>query len=183
MRHHSHPLQKGFTLIEVMVVIVIMGIMASLVILNVGGVDQRKAMQAREVFLMDVQRVLREANDQSRILALDVRSATDVAPFSYNIQEYLTPVQQNTNSSTLQKWQNYSDFKTRFLPDQVAFQIESLSKSYPNAQNRDLIEANAPKLIWLGNGEVKPVRIQFFFENREIGQPIEIDHLGKINAS
>lgn len=69
MRHHSHPLQQGFTLIEVMVVIVIMGIMASLVVLNVGGVDQRKAMQAREVFLMDVQRVLREANDQSRILA------------------------------------------------------------------------------------------------------------------
>lgn len=99
MRHHSHSLQQGFTLIEVMVVIVIMGIMASLVVLNVGGVDQRKAMQAREVFLLDVQRVLREANDQSRILALDVRNATDVAPFSYEIKEYLTPIQQNTNSS------------------------------------------------------------------------------------
>ncbi|MFI7983853.1 type II secretion system protein, partial [Acinetobacter baumannii] len=35
--------QKGFTLIEVMVVIVIMTIMTSLVVLNIGGVDQKKA--------------------------------------------------------------------------------------------------------------------------------------------
>lgn len=181
MQYYSHQSQRAFTLIEVMVVIVIMGIMASLIVLNIGGVDQRKAMQAREVFLMDLQRILREANDQSRILALDVRTATDVAPFSYSIQEYVVSSQQNSKSTELQKWQKYSDFKTRFLPDHVAFQIESLSKIYPNAQNRDLIEANAPKMIWLGNGEVKPVRIQFFFEDREIGQPIEIDHLGKIN--
>lgn len=33
--------QKGFTLIEVMVVIVIMTIMTSLVVLNIGGVDQK----------------------------------------------------------------------------------------------------------------------------------------------
>ena len=45
--------QKGFTLIEVMVVIVIMTIMTSLVVLNIGGVDQKKAMQARELFLLD----------------------------------------------------------------------------------------------------------------------------------
>ncbi|WP_143225272.1 type II secretion system protein, partial [Acinetobacter baumannii] len=47
--------QKGFTLIEVMVVIVIMTIMTSLVVLNIGGVDQKKAMQARELFLLDLQ--------------------------------------------------------------------------------------------------------------------------------
>ena len=45
---------RGFTLIELMVVIVIMAIMASLVLMNIGGVDQRKAMQAREVFLLDL---------------------------------------------------------------------------------------------------------------------------------
>ncbi len=49
--------QKGFTLIEVMVVIVIMTIMTSLVVLNIGGVDQKKAMQARELFLLDLQKI------------------------------------------------------------------------------------------------------------------------------
>ena len=45
---------QGFTLVELMVVIVIMAIMASLVMLNINGVDQRKAAQARDVFIMDV---------------------------------------------------------------------------------------------------------------------------------
>ena len=60
IRSH-HASIRGFTLIEVMVVIVIMSIMASLVVLNIGGVDQRKAMQTREVLLLDLQRILREA--------------------------------------------------------------------------------------------------------------------------
>lgn len=46
----SSSAHYGFTLIELMVVIVIIGIMASLVVMNLNGIDQRKAMQAREVF-------------------------------------------------------------------------------------------------------------------------------------
>ena len=41
-------LQSGFTLIELMVVIVIIAVVASLVVFNVEGVDQRKAIQAKE---------------------------------------------------------------------------------------------------------------------------------------
>lgn len=41
--------QKGFTLIEVMVVIVIMTIMTSLVVLNIGGVDQKKSNAGERV--------------------------------------------------------------------------------------------------------------------------------------
>ncbi len=54
-------------------------------------------------------------------------------------------------------------FKLRSLPDHVSFQIQALEQQrYARAQNRDLTQANSPQLIWLGNGEVKPVRIQFF---------------------
>lgn len=42
--------QKGFTLIEVMVVIVIMTIMTSLVVLNIGGVDQKSNAGKRVIF-------------------------------------------------------------------------------------------------------------------------------------
>ena len=69
---------QGFTLVELMVVIVIMAIMASLVMLNINGVDQRKAAQARDFFIMDVQKIAREANDQARVLALEIYPATDV---------------------------------------------------------------------------------------------------------
>lgn len=180
IRSH-HTTVRGFTLIELMVVIVIMGIMASLVLLNTSGVDQRKAMQAREILLLDLQRVMREANDQSRILALDVQSATDVSPFRYEIVEYRAQAQ-SEQSLQNEKWQSYTDFKLRNLPDQVSFQIQALEQQrYAKAQNQDLTQANSPKLIWLGNGEVKPVRIQFFLEDREVGAAIELDHLGKIN--
>ena len=174
---------RGFTLVELMVVIVIMGIMASLVMMNIGGTDQRKAMQAREVFLMDVQKILRESNDQSRILALNVQAATDVADFQYDVMEYLP--KQNTESLLNQNnnWQNYKDFSMRVLPEHVTFSIQSLERRYENANNSELLNQNAPKLIWLGNGEVKPVRIQFYFEERPVGNEIEIDHLGKINES
>ncbi len=50
-----------------------------------------------------------------------------------------------------------------------------------NANNDDLLNNNAPKLIWLGNGEVKPVASSFL-KKRTIGNEIEIDHLGKVNA-
>ena len=46
--------QKGFTLIELMVVIVIISIIASLIVLNIDGVDQRKAMQSRELLILDL---------------------------------------------------------------------------------------------------------------------------------
>ena len=65
--------------------------------------------------------------------------------------------------------------------EKVSLQIQPLDQRYENAQNRDLTMQDAPKLIWLGNGEVKPVRIQFYLDNNEVGSAIEIDHLGKIN--
>ena len=175
---------RGFTLVELMVVIVIMGIMASLVLLNIGGTDQRKAMQAREVFVMDLKRILRDANDQALILALQQNAGTDVNTQSYAVQEYL-PEQKRVENSILNqnnKWQNYKDFETRVLPENVSFTIQPLDQQYENANNDDLLNTNAPKLIWLGNGEVKPVRIQFYFEERPIGNEIELDHLGKVNA-
>ena len=85
---------KGFTLIEVMVVIVIISIIASLIVLNIDGVDQRKAMQAREMLLLDLKQINREANDQSRIYALDFHAATDVATAQYGLVEYI-PMQQD----------------------------------------------------------------------------------------
>lgn len=71
-----------------MVVIVIMTIMTSLVVLNIGGVDQKKAMQARELFLLDIHKIGKESLDQSRVLALSTLSETDVSPFSYELYEY-----------------------------------------------------------------------------------------------
>lgn len=178
MKQKSIRTQHGFTLIEVMVVIVVMGIMASLVLLNLNGTDHRKALQAKERFVLDLQRILREANDQSRVLALDVQAATDVNVSRYAVVEYQPQASSLSNNSP---WQAYPEFKTRDLPEQVSFQVTATDYQFQNATNTALLQ-NAPQLIFLGNGEVKPVRIQFYFEEHALGAEIDIDHLGKINA-
>ena len=180
---------QGFTLVELMVVIVIMAILASLVMLNINGVDQRKAAQARDFFIMDVQKIAREANHQARVLALEIYPATDVADFSYAVVEYKNPQlimqaeQQNNVMLNHQKWQKYNEFPQQVLAKNVSFAVQSLDYDVSQARNEDLTQENAPKLIWLGNGEAKPVRIQFYYANEPVGAEIEIDHLGKINAS
>lgn len=186
MKYTGSALIRGFTLIELMVVIVIMAIMASLILTNINGIDQRKAMQAREVFILDLHQINREANDQARILALQLQNATDVAPFQYAVLEYLAAAPQSPSGAMLienKKWQQYSEFKPRTLPEQVSFSVQSVDQQYENAKNDDLLQGDAPKLLWFGNGEAKPVRIQFYFEQRPIGEEIELDHLGKINES
>ena len=77
----SFILQKGFTLIELMVVIVIVSIMASLIMLNIDGVDHRKALQAREFLLLDLKKINRDANDQAQIYALDILPACAISAF------------------------------------------------------------------------------------------------------
>ncbi|MCH7294231.1 pilus assembly FimT family protein [Acinetobacter higginsii] len=182
MRSPLHS-QKAFTLIEIMVVIVIMTIMASLVVLNIGGVDQRRAMQAREMFILDLKKINKEATDQAKVFALNTQNATDVAPFSYNLFEYHDQSREQIQQAD-RTWQLYKEFKTRQLPDHVSFSIQSLdTATYNKAKNEDLLGGKAPQLIWFGNGEVKPVRIQFYYEQKPIGHELQLDHLGKIDES
>ncbi len=126
----SLRLQQGFTLIEIMVVIVIMTVMASLVVLNIGGIDQRKAMQARELFILDLKRINKESADQSKVFALNFQNATDVSPFTYNLFEYhdqsLQLVQQADKT-----WIRHKDY--RFLSTSAS----RFGRSYENVSRCD----------------------------------------------
>ncbi len=78
-------------------------------------------MQAREVFLLDLRKLNREANDQARIFALNLHQATDVSPARYDVLEYQPYAsEQQLSLQNNQKWQSYSEFKSRTLPEQVS---------------------------------------------------------------
>lgn len=180
--------QAGFTLIEIMVVIVIVGILASLITLNMGGIDQRKALQSRELLVLDLKKINREANDQARIYALQTQAASNVAPFQYRLIEYqkqkmptLTANQIIPEMASYQ-WQDAPEFAVRQLPEQVSFVIEAQQAHYAENTQTDLLRPDAPTLIWFGNGEAKPVTIQVYYAQRPVGEPITIDYLGKVDA-
>ena len=197
--------QQGFTLIEVMLVIVIMAVMASLIVMNVQGVDQRKVMQARELLILNLKKIRLESADQGRILGLLIQPATDIAPAQYEVVEYrpqanpdnsnqsqLNQSQSNLNQSTQSqfnqnqpmrerdqyRWQLATDFDSQTLPEQSSLQIQSLDHQL----NLDVLKHNdaLPQIIWLGNGEAVPVRIQLYLQQQQVGDAIVLNRLGAV---
>lgn len=193
--------QQGFTLIEVMLVIVIMAVMASLIVMNVQGVDQRKVMQARELLVLNLKKIRLESADQGRILGLLIQPATDIAPAQYEVVEYrpqanpdnLNEKQSNLNQSTQSqfnsnlprgahdqyRWQLATDFDSQTLPEQSSVQIQSLDHQL----NLDVLKQNdaLPQIIWLGNGEAVPVRIQLYLQQQQVGDAIVLNRLGAVS--
>lgn len=191
--------QQGFTLIEVMLVIVIMAVMASLIVMNVQGVDQRKVMQARELLVLNLKKIRLESADQGRILGLLIQPATDIAPAQYEVVEYrpqanpenLNQNQSNLNQSTQSesssmlarreqyRWELATDFDSQTLPEQSSLQIQSLDHQL----NLDVLKQNdaLPQIIWLGNGEAVPVRIQLYLQQQQVGDAIVLNRLGAVS--
>ncbi|OTG86087.1 type II secretion system protein GspH [Acinetobacter sp. ANC 4558] len=177
--------QDGFTLVELMVVIVIVAIIASLILVNFSGIDHRKVMQAREILMIDLQRIARESQDQSKILALSLKPSIESNTYQYEVLEYQPQgdVQATGLTNLDSRWTKYSGFNARELPKNVLIQIKSTQFDFTNAKNTELLNERAPKLIWLGNGEIKPAIVQFYYDQQPVGAEIQIDYLGKIHEN
>lgn len=176
--------QHGFTLIEVMLVIVIMAVMASLIVMNVQGIDQRKVMQAREMLILDLQKIRLEAVDQGRVLGLVFLPATDVAPAAYQVLEYVAKPSEDERQQFEEiytpkeyVWRIAEDFKIKNLPEQSALEIKMLDQTQA-LERLELAQGKRPELIWLGTGEVLPARLQLFLQQHPIGDAIELNRLG-----
>ncbi|MEC7121223.1 MAG: prepilin-type N-terminal cleavage/methylation domain-containing protein, partial [Pseudomonadota bacterium] len=61
---------RGFTLIELMLVIVIMGVFAAIVGLSVGGAGERRLLVERERLMDNLSIIRLESIDQGRVLGL-----------------------------------------------------------------------------------------------------------------
>ncbi|RYZ85707.1 MAG: type II secretion system protein [Moraxellaceae bacterium] len=195
VKSRNRQKQRGFTLIEVMLVIVIMSIFAALVVVSISGVEQRKLMQQRDQLINDLNVVRLESSDQARVYALMTTSATATAPAGYFFAEYQVPQQadpatlstqtQNSarNNTTNQKplWQAVDGFKARTLEEGALLQVRSMDNSPQVNGPEGLLGRQSPDLIWFGNGEVKPARLQFIFNNQPIGSPIYINSTGMVS--
>lgn len=195
VKSRNRQKQRGFTLIEVMLVIVIMSIFAALVVVSVSGVEQRKLMQQRDQLINDLNVVRLESSDQARVYALMTTSATATAPAGYFFAEYQLPEQadpatlstqpQNSaranNATQKPVWQPVDGFKARTLEEGAMLQIRSMDNSPQVSGPEGLLGRQSPDLIWFGNGEVKPARLQIIFNNQPIGNPIYINTTGMVS--
>lgn len=197
VKSRNRQKQRGFTLIEVMLVIVIMSIFAALVVVSVSGVEQRKLMQQRDQLINDLNVVRLESSDQARVYALMTTSATATAPAGYFFAEYQLPEQadpatlstqpQNSaranNATQKPVWQPVDGFKARTLEEGAMLQIRSMDNSPQVSGPEGLLGRQSPDLIWFGNGEVKPARLQIIFNNQPIGNPIYINTTGMVSET
>lgn len=177
--------QQGFTLIEIMLVIAIMSIFAALVVVSISGVEQRRLMQQRDQLVNDLNVVRLESNDQARVYALMTTSANATQPAGYFFAEYdLMQSKSEQDSRAVEKkplWQAVEVFKTRQFSDGAFLQIRSMENSTQTGAPEGLLDQNSPDLIWFGNGEAKPARLQIIFNEKPIGSPVYINSIGMVS--
>lgn len=175
--------QKGFTLIEIMLVIAIMSIFAALVVVSISGVEQRRLMQQRDQLINDLNVVRLESNDQARVYALMTTSASATEPAGYFFAEYTLPQADKDNRGVDKKpvWKAVDSFKTRQFSDGAFLQVRSMENNNQTGAPEGLLDQKSPDLIWFGNGESKPVRLQIIFNEKPVGSPVYVNSIGMVS--
>lgn len=173
--------QQGFTLVELLVVIVIMSIFAAVAVGSISGVAQRQLMQQREQLINDLAEIRLESMDQGKVLALLTVPANATQQASYLVAEYKPDKDNKTTAKAGGSWQPVASFKTRSLQDGAFLQVKGMdsSASNPSASEQDALKGQqVPDLIWYGNGEVKPARLQLFMNDQPVGDPVYVNSAG-----
>ena len=177
--------EKGFTLIEIMLVIAIMSIFAALVVVSISGVEQRRLMQQRDQLINDLNVVRLESNDQARVYALMTTSASAKNPAGYFFAEYnLAQAQAGQEHRSVEKkplWKAVDSFKTRQFSDGAFLQVRSMENNNQVGAPEGLLDQKSPDLIWFGNGESKPARLQIIFNDKPVGSPVYVNSIGMVS--
>lgn len=163
--------QKGFTLIEIMVVVMIIGLSAGMVTLAFAPDDASRLEEAADKFLLQAEFVAEQTTLTGEVIGLFVRPTQ-----SRQGEQWCYRWRQFRNSS----WQPVSDF----LPDQclptdagVEMIVEGEEYEYdPRTTSAE------PLLIFYPSGEATRFEIALFaqFEADEDVQRIEVDMMGRV---
>jgi general secretion pathway protein H len=153
----ARPLaQLGFTLLEILVVIVIIGVMVSMVTLSVGvlGADREAEEETRRFWA-----VLRQAREEAELQAIDL--AVFIGTSDYEFLRFDT---------RRNEWQPVVDDKLyaqRTLPEGLRFRLWMegreivLKPGLPDRSKKDENQKWPPQLTVLSSGEIVPFELQF----------------------
>jgi general secretion pathway protein H len=145
---------RGFTLLEILVVLVIIGVMLSLAWLSVGvlGKDRESEEEARRFWA-----VTRQAREEAELQALDL--AIFVGTSEYEFLRF------NTRRN---EWQPVVDdklFGQRKLPEGLRFRLWMdgrevvLKPGFPDRSKKDDNDKSPPQITILSSGDVVPMEL------------------------
>jgi general secretion pathway protein H len=147
--------QHGFTLLEILVVIVIIGVMVSMVTLSIGllGADRQVEEETRRFWA-----VLRQAREEAELQAIDL--AIFVGTTDYEFLRFDT---------RRTEWQSVVEDKLyaqRTLPEGLRFRLWMegreivLKPGLPDRSKKDENQKWPPQLTVLSSGDVVPFELQ-----------------------
>ncbi|MDO3388724.1 type II secretion system minor pseudopilin GspH [Gilvimarinus sp. SDUM040013] len=163
--------QKGFTLIEIMIVVMIIGLSAGMATLAFTPDDTSRLEEAADKFLLQTEFVAEQTTLTGEVIGLFVRPTQ-----SREGEQWCYRWRRFRNSS----WQPVSDF----LPDQclqpdmgVEMIVEGEEYEYdPNLTSPE------PVMIFYPSGEATPLEIALFaqFDSEQDVQRLEVDMMGRV---
>ncbi len=169
--------QRGFTLLEIMVVILILGFALGVVSLSVGGDDGASAAQKEaEDFMLTANFVAEQTVLNSQIIGLffEPRSAAG----SIDLQWCYRWQQRRDNT-----WQEISSLPENCLSTRL--QVEMIVEGEPYEHDPDLTPT-PPVLVFYPSGESTPFELAIFearegFTEEDTIQRIEVDMMSGIH--
>ncbi len=135
-------IQRGFTLIELMVVIVIMSIMLSFLVISIGGGERDKSLQDEA---KRITALIKLAAEQSLLQSIEIGLLADEESYQFLKQdgEQWVPLPEN-------------NFRKRTLPQEIQFELISVDHAPPPEQ----LEKPIPQILLLSSGEMTPFEFE-----------------------
>lgn len=142
LSHQTGQWQKGFTLVELMVVIVIMSIMLGFLVISIGGGERDKPLQDES---KRISALIKLATEQSMLQSMEIGLLIDEDGY-----RFLTLHEESWSSLP------ENNFRQRKLPENIQLELVTIEHLPPPKQ----LEQPIPQILLLSSGEMTPFELE-----------------------